>query len=84
MTAQQVRSYKPEPAHFTECARRIGGKRGWVHAASSHYHDVVPCVKARVPIIWVNRSKQKLEPAQKKPTAEAPNLRGAAKLLGVS
>ena len=84
VTAQQVRSYKPEPAHFTECARRIGGKRGWVHAASSHYHDVVPCVKARVPIIWVNRSKQKLEPAQKKPTAEVPNLRGAAKLLGVS
>ena len=84
VTAQQVRSYKPEPAHFTECARRIGGKRGWVHAASSHYHDVVPCVKARVPIIWVNRSKQKLESAQKKPTAEVPNLRGAAKLLGVS
>src|SRR5207237_6807755 len=33
VTAQQVRSYKPEPAHFTECARRIGGKRGWVHVA---------------------------------------------------
>src|SRR5436853_4928019 len=84
VTAQQVRSYKPEPAHFVECARRMGGKRGWVHVASSHYHDVVPCVKARVPIIWVNRSKQKLEPAQKKPTAEGPNLRGAAKLLGIS
>jgi 2-haloacid dehalogenase len=83
VTAQQVRSYKPEPAHFTECARRIGGKRGWVHVASSHYHDVVPCVKARVPVIWVNRSKQKLEPAQKKPTAEVANLRAAAKLLGV-
>src|SRR5436305_3826394 len=27
VTAQQVRSYKPEPAHFTECARRIRGKR---------------------------------------------------------
>ena len=26
VTAQQVRSYKPDPAHFTECARRIGGK----------------------------------------------------------
>ena len=33
VTAQQVRSYKPEPAHFTECARRIGGKKGWVHVA---------------------------------------------------
>jgi 2-haloacid dehalogenase len=84
VTAQQVRSYKPEPAHFTECARRIGGKRGWVHAASSHYHDVVPCVKQRVPVIWVNRSKQKLDSSQKKPTAEVTNLRAAAKLLGVS
>ena len=24
----------------------MGGKRGWVHVAASHYHDVVPCVKA--------------------------------------
>jgi len=84
VTAQQVRSYKPEPAHFTECARRIGGKRGWVHVAASHYHDVVPCVKARVPVIWVNRSKQVLESSQKKPTLEVANLKEAAKALGVS
>jgi 2-haloacid dehalogenase len=84
VTAQQVRSYKPEPAHFTECARRIGGKRGWVHVASSYYHDVLPCIKQRVPVIWVNRAKQKLEPSQKKPTAEVPNLREAAKLLGAT
>jgi 2-haloacid dehalogenase len=82
VTAQQVRSYKPDPAHFTECARRMGGKRGWVHVAASHYHDVVPCVKARVPIIWVNRTKQTLDSSQRKPTAEVPNLREAAKLLG--
>ena len=82
VTAQQVRSYKPEPAHFTECARRIGGKRGWVHVASSYYHDVVPCVKQRVPVIWANRARQSLEPNQKKPTAEVHNLREAAKLLG--
>jgi 2-haloacid dehalogenase len=82
VTAQQVRSYKPDPAHFTECARRMGGKRGWVHVAASYYHDVVPCVKARVPVIWVNRSKEKLDASQKKPTVEVPNLREAAKLLG--
>ena len=49
VTAQQVRSYKPDPAHFKECARRIGGKKGWVHIASSYYHDVEPCVKAQGP-----------------------------------
>ena len=84
VTAQQVRSYKPEAAHFTECARRIGGKRGWVHVASSYYHDVVPCLKQRVPVIWTNRAKETLEPSQKKPTAEVSNLRDVAKLLGVS
>jgi 2-haloacid dehalogenase len=84
VTAQQVRSYKPDPAHFTECARRMGGKRGWVHVAASHYHDVAPCIKARVPVIWVNRTKETLDSSQRKPTAEVPNLKEAAKLLGVS
>jgi 2-haloacid dehalogenase len=81
VTAQQVRSYKPEPAHFVECARRLGSKKGWVHIASSHHHDVAPCLKARVPVIWVNRNKETLDSSQKKPTAEVPNLREAAKLL---
>jgi 2-haloacid dehalogenase len=84
VTAQQVRSYKPDLAHFTECARRIGSKKGWVHIASSHYHDVEPCLKQRVPVIWVNRNKETLDPSQRKPTAEVPSLREAAKLLGVS
>jgi 2-haloacid dehalogenase len=84
VTAQQVRSYKPDPAHFTECARRMGTKKGWVHVASSYYHDVAPCLKARVPVIWVNRHKESLESNQKKPTAEVATLREAAKLLGIA
>jgi 2-haloacid dehalogenase len=81
VTAQQVRSYKPDPAHFTEAERRIGGKKGWVHVAQSYYHDVEPCLKRRVPVIWVNRHKEKLESGQKQPTVEVANLREAAKLL---
>jgi len=84
VTAQQVRSYKPDPAHFVECERRIGGKRGWVHIGSSYYYDVEPCIKRKVPVIWVNRSKEQLEPNQKKPDAEVTSLREAAKLIGVS
>jgi 2-haloacid dehalogenase/putative hydrolase of the HAD superfamily len=84
VTAQQVRSYKPDPAHFVECERRIGGKRGWVHIAASYYYDVEPCIKRKVPVIWVNRSKEQLEANQKKPDADAANLREAAKLVGVS
>jgi 2-haloacid dehalogenase len=81
VTAQQVRSYKPDPAHFTECERRVGGKKGWVHVAESYYYDVEPCLKKRIPVVWVNRKKEKLEPGQKAPTAEVANLREAAKLL---
>jgi 2-haloacid dehalogenase/putative hydrolase of the HAD superfamily len=83
VTAQQVRSYKPDPAHFRECARRIGGKKGWVHIASGYETDVEPCVKSRVPVIWVNRHGEQLENNQKRPTEEVKNLREAAKLLGV-
>ncbi|MGI8440094.1 MAG: HAD-IA family hydrolase [Thermoleophilaceae bacterium] len=82
ITAQQVRSYKPDPAHFRECQRRIEIKRGWVHIASGYAADVEPCLKQKVPVIWVNRRGEQLEPGQKKPTEEVKNLREAAKLLG--
>jgi len=84
VTAQQVRSYKPDLAHFTECERRIGTKKGWVHVGASYYHDVEPCLKKKIPVIWVNRHKEALEPGQKKPDAEVATLREAAKLLGAA
>jgi len=83
VTAQQVRSYKPDPAHFNECARRMGSKKGWVHIAASHYHDIEPCAKLRVPTIWVNRKKEVLDAGQKKPTVEVKTLLEAAKFLGL-
>jgi 2-haloacid dehalogenase/putative hydrolase of the HAD superfamily len=84
VTAQQVRSYKPDPAHFTECERRIGGKKGWVHIAASYYHDIEPCIKKKIPVIWVNRDGDVLEASQKKPDAEVKSLKEAAKLIGIS
>ena len=81
VTAQQVRSYKPDPAHFRECARRIGGKKGWVHIASGYDTDVAPLLKMNVPVIWVNRHGEKLD-GRKAPTAMVKNLREAAKKLG--
>jgi 2-haloacid dehalogenase len=82
VTAQQVRSYKPDPTHFRECARRIGGKRGWVHIASGYESDVAPCLKMNVPVIWVNRHGTKLESGRKLPDATVRNLREAAAKLG--
>jgi 2-haloacid dehalogenase len=81
VTAQQVRSYKPDPTHFRECARRIGGKKGWVHIGSGYDADIAPCLKTNVPVIWVNRSGEKLE-GRKAPDATVRNLREAAAKLG--
>jgi 2-haloacid dehalogenase len=81
VTAQQVRSYKPDPAHFKECARRIGGKKGWIHIAAGYDTDVAPVLKMNVPVIWVNRHGEKLE-GRKRPDAEVKNLREAAAKLG--
>ena len=81
VTAQQVRSYKPDPAHFKETARRIGGKKGWLHIGSGYEADVAPLLKMNVPVIWVNRRGEKLE-GRKRPDAEVRNFRDAAKKLG--
>ena len=81
VTAQQVRSYKPDPAHFKEAARRMGGKKGWLHIGSSYYHDVAPVLKMNVPVVWVNRHGEALD-GRKPPTAQVKNLREATKLLG--
>lgn len=81
VTAQQVRSYKPDPAHFKEAARRIGGKKGWLHIGASYYHDVAPLLKMNVPVIWLNRHGEALD-GRKAPTATVKTLRDATKLLG--
>jgi 2-haloacid dehalogenase/putative hydrolase of the HAD superfamily len=83
VTAQQVRSYKPDPAHFNEFARRIGGKKGWIHIGAGLYTDIEPATKLKVPTIWVNRRKEEIPPGGKKPTAEVKTLLEAAKLLGL-
>lgn len=83
VTAQQVRSYKPDPTHFKECARRIGGKKGWVHIGSDYETDVAPLIKMKVPVIWVNRDGEKLD-GRKAPDATVKNFRDAAKKLGAA
>ncbi len=83
VTAQQVRSYKPDPAHFKEAKRRLGSKIKWVHIATGLETDVIPCVKTRTPVIWVDRKKEGWPQGQKgKPTEIVRDLRSAVKLLG--
>jgi 2-haloacid dehalogenase/putative hydrolase of the HAD superfamily len=81
VTAQQVRSYKPDDTHFRECARRMGSKKGWVHIGADYETDVAPLLKMKVPVIWVNRHGEKLE-GRKAPSATVKNFREAAAKLG--
>jgi 2-haloalkanoic acid dehalogenase type II len=58
ITAQQVRSYKPGPAHFEAARARLGGQR-WLHAAQSYFHDVVPARSLGIPVAWINRKGER-------------------------
>ena len=54
VTAQQVRAYKPDHAHFLQARRSIGSS-SWLHAAQSYFHDVVPATELGIPVAWINR-----------------------------
>jgi 2-haloalkanoic acid dehalogenase type II len=54
VTAENVQSYKPAPAHFEEARKMIAG-RPWVHVAASRYHDIEPAVRLGIRAVWVNR-----------------------------
>jgi 2-haloalkanoic acid dehalogenase type II len=58
VTAQQVRSYKPAPAHFTAARQRVGGGR-WLHAAQSYFHDIEPARALAIDHAWINRKGER-------------------------
>ncbi len=56
VTAQQVRSYKPNLRNFTAASERMGvdGDR-WLHVAESLYHDIGPANRLGIRSVWVDR-----------------------------
>ena len=79
VTAQQVGSYKPAPAHFTTARARIGGAP-WLHVAQSWFHDVKPARALGIPTAWINR-KHERRAGDVKPDAEFATLGEAAAWL---
>jgi 2-haloacid dehalogenase len=62
VTAQQMRSYKPAHAHFSEAIRRVGGKKErLLHVAQSRFHDVRPALELDLAVIWVNRQAEEAD-----------------------
>jgi 2-haloacid dehalogenase/putative hydrolase of the HAD superfamily len=72
VTAEDVGSYKPAPAHFLEASRRIGGA-SWLHAAQSYFHDVAPTYALGIPSAWINRHCD-VQAGDAKPVAEFATL----------
>jgi 2-haloacid dehalogenase/putative hydrolase of the HAD superfamily len=58
ITAEDVKSYKPAPAHFNKAREKIGSRK-WLHVAGSLYHDIQPTYKLGIDSIWVNRKHVK-------------------------
>jgi 2-haloacid dehalogenase/putative hydrolase of the HAD superfamily len=80
VTAEQVRSYKPGPAHFEEARLRLGEKRQ-LHAAQSFFHDVVPASRLNIPVAWVNRKGETRPAGGPEPTFEFGDLSELVTLL---
>ncbi|HEY7264733.1 MAG TPA: HAD family hydrolase [Trebonia sp.] len=56
VTAEQVRSYKPDLAHFRKFAEITGATpENWIHIANSWVHDILPAARMGVRSIWVDR-----------------------------
>lgn len=58
LTAQDIGSYKPNPANFEALARRveeIGSTGTLLHVAQSLFHDHVPGQAAGLTTAWINR-----------------------------
>lgn len=56
VTAQQVRSYKPDLLHFRKFAEITGATPdNWIHVANSWVHDIMPAARLGLRSVWVDR-----------------------------
>jgi 2-haloacid dehalogenase len=90
ITAEQVGSYKPDPANFHYAHDRIGVPRQQIlHVAQSLFHDHVPAKALGMTTVWINRRATQgggggaTPPAQVKPDATFPDMASFAADAGV-
>ncbi len=80
ITAEQVRSYKPDQRNFEVLLDRINVPAEMLlHVAQSLYHDIAPANRIGLTSVWVNRRAGKdgggaTPPADATPDLEVPDL----------
>jgi len=81
VTAEEVRSYKPERGHWLRFLERTGARKEEVlHVAQSVFHDILPAQELGVSSVWVNRYREAI-PAGAEPLLIVDNLRSLGGLL---
>jgi 2-haloacid dehalogenase len=79
VVASEIGSYKPGHRHWEAFYEVTGADRDHhVHVAQSHFHDIAPAHELGIPNVWINRLRERGEPA---PTRELPDLNGLADVL---
>ncbi|ABF43292.1 HAD-superfamily hydrolase, subfamily IA, variant 2 [Candidatus Koribacter versatilis Ellin345] len=85
ITAEQVKSYKPDHAHWIEMLHRCKTvPQRVLHVGQSIYHDVVPGKAMGFKTIWVHRAPGygATRPAHEEPDLEVKSLKELADLAG--
>jgi len=89
VTAEQVRSYKPNLTHFHEVFRRLNlPPERVLHVAQSLYHDIGPAAELGLKSVWVNRRAGKdgggaTKPSSAIPDLEVPDLMALVNVVGI-
>lgn len=81
VTADETRSYKPAPGHWTRFLEKTGASKGEVlHVAQSIYHDIWPAERLGFQTAWVNRYGEAL-PRSVSPLYVTDTLKSLERLL---
>ena len=72
VVAEDVRSYKPAPAHWERFFELTTADRPChAHVAASLFHDIAPAAELELTTVWINRSA---EPEDDRPARTLPDL----------
>ena len=81
VTAQDVRQYKPNLAHFERFLAEHGERDGWLHVAQSQFHDGRPANQLGIAFVWINRYNDPVDRSVRS-NAVYPDLKSLADAAG--